>query len=170
MARKHKNMVVFSLLLISFWKDYGQKWTLQKLLTLNLLDSYKNNLSELEAVFAEYEELLNRDLVPVERESVELVHQCYANYLTFISNKDIHRGELSPSIQKAIVYRPSFGFLQLVDIKYGKKAADGQRLVTCNAIAPGFPEWIKGLNRATPSRGKISGVLLKPTALVYEKE
>ena len=170
MARKHKNMVVFSLLLISFWKDYGQKWTLQKLLTLNLLDSYKNNLAELQEVFAEYEKLLKRELVPVEKESVEMVHQCYENYIAFISKKDEHRGELSPSIQKAIVYRPSFGFLQLTDLRYGNKAADGQRLVTCSAIAPGFPEWIKGLNRATPSRGKISGALLKPTALVFEKE
>jgi hypothetical protein len=167
--RKHRNLVVFSLLLISFWKDYGQRETLQRLLTLNLLDSYKNNLDELEIVISEYEDLLAKDLVLSEKESIDMIHQCYASYRAFIENKDSRREALTPSTDHVIIYRPSFGFLQMTDISYSPQSTPERKVIVSDAIAPGFPELLPSRNRISPPRGMISGVTLTASALVFEK-
>ena len=169
MSRKHRNLVVFSLLLISFWKDYGQRETLQRLLTLNLLDSYKDNLDELESVFSEYEDLLAKDLVLSEKESIDMIHQCYASYRAFIENKDSRREPLTPSMGYVIIYRPSFGFLQMTDISYSPQPTPERKVIVSDAIAPGFPEVLPSRNRISPPRGMISGVTLTASALVFEK-
>lgn len=168
-TRKHRNMVVFSLLLLSFWKDYGQRELLQKLLTLNLFDSYRDNPDELESVFAEYEDLLDKNIVLSEQESIDTVHQCYAAYRAFIQHKDTYKQLLSPSIDKAIIFRQSFGFLLMTDIEYSSQSTKERKVVVCNAIAPGFPELLPSRNRITPPRGLISKVTLIASAFVLEK-
>ena len=168
-TRKHRNLVVFSLLLLSFWKDYGQRELLQKLLTLNLFDSYRDNLDELESVFAEYEDLLNKNIVLSEQESIDMIHQCYAAYRAFIQHKDTYKQLLSPSIDTAIIFRQSFGFLLMTDIGYSSQSTKERKVVVCNAIAPGFPELLPSRNRIAPPRGLISKVTLIASAFVLEK-
>lgn len=168
-TRKHRNLVVFSLLLLSFWKDYGQRELLQKLLTLNLFDSYRDNPDELESVFAEYEDLLDKNIVLSEQESIDTVHQCYAAYRAFIQHKDTYKQLLSPSIDSAIIFRQSFGFLLMTDIEYSSQSIKERKVVVCNAIAPGFPELLPSRNRIAPPRGLISKVTLIASAFVLEK-
>ena len=168
-TRKHRNLVVFSLLLLSFWKDYGQRELLQKLLTLNLFDSYRDNHDELESVFAEYEDLLNKNIVLSEQESIDMIHQCYAAYRAFIQHKDTYKQLLSPSIDTAIIFRQSFGFLLMTDIGYSSQSTKERKVVVCNAIAPGFPELLPSRNRIAPPRGLISKVTLIASAFVLEK-
>ena len=168
-TRKHRNLVVFSLLLLSFWKDYGQRELLQKLLTLNLFDSYRDNPDELESVFAEYEDLLDKNIVLSEQESIDTVHQCYAAYRAFIQHKDTYKQLLSPSIDTAIIFRQSFGFLLMTDIGYSSQSTKERKVVVCNAIAPGFPELLPSRNRIAPPRGLISKVTLIASAFVLEK-
>lgn len=167
--RKHRNMVVFSLLLLSFWKDYGQRELLQKLLTLNLFDSYRNKLDDLESVFAEYEDLLDKNIVLSEQESIKTVHQCYAAYRAFIQHKDAYKQLLSPSIDSAIIFRQSFGFLQVTDMEYSPQSTKERKVIVCNTIAPGFPELLPSRNRIAPPRGMISRVTLIASAFVLEK-
>lgn len=166
-TRKHRNMVVFSLLLLSFWKDYGQRELLQKLLTLNLFDSYRDNLDELESVFAEYEDLLDKNIVLSEQESIDMIHQCYAAYRAFILHKDAHKEQLSPSMDNVVLFRQSFGFLQMTDIEFGSQSTKDRKVIVGNAIAPGFPELVTPKNRIAPPRGMISDVTLIATAFVF---
>jgi hypothetical protein len=168
-TRKHRNLVVFSLLLLSFWKDYGKRELLQKLLTLNLFDSYRDNLDELESVFVEYEDLMNKNIVLSEQESIDMIHQCYAAYRAFIQHKDTYKQLLSPSIDTAIIFRQSFGFLLMTDIGYSSQSTKERKVVVCNAIAPGFPELLPSRNRIAPPRGLISKVTLIASAFVLEK-
>lgn len=168
-TRKHRNLVVFSLLLISFWRDHEPRATLQKLLTLNLFDSYKDNLDELQSVFAEYQDLLGKEIVPTEKVSVDMIHQCYERYLTFISNKDGFTASLSPSLNNAIVHRQSFGFMQMKDIEYSSQSTVERKVIVGNAIAPGFPELVATTHRLSPPRGMIPAVTLIATAFVFDK-
>ncbi len=168
-TRKHRNLVVYSLLLLSFWKDYGQRELLQKLLILNLFDSYRDNLDELESVFSEYEDLLDKKIVISEQECIDTVYQCYSAYRSFIQHKDAHKQLLSPSIDNAIIFRQSFGFLQMVVIDYSPQSTKERKVIICNAIAPGFPELLPSRNRIAPPRGMISRVTLIASSLVFEK-
>ena len=167
-TRKHRNMVVFSLLLLSFWKDYGQRELLQKLLTLNLFDSYRDNLDELESVFAEYEDLLDKNIVLSKQESIDMIHQCYAAYRSFILHKDAHKEQLSPSMDNVVLFRQSFGFLQMTDIEFGSQSTKDRKVIVGNAIAPGFPELLPCRNRVVPPRGMISRITLIASATVFE--
>ena len=169
MTRKHRNLVVFSLLLLSFWKDYGQRELLQKLLTLNLFDSYRDNLDELESVFAEYENLLDKNIVLSEQESIDMIHHCYAAYRAFILHKDAHKEQISPSMDNVVLFRQSFGFLQMTNIEYGSQSNKDRKVIVGNAIAPGFPELVATQTRTAPPRGMISGVTLIATAFVFDK-
>lgn len=166
--RKHRNLVVFSLLLLSFWKDYGTNELLQKLLTLNLFDSYRNNLDELTSVFAEYENLLDKNIVLSEQESIDTIHQCYVAYQAFIQHKDAHREQLSPATDDVIIFRQSFGFLLMTDIAYSPLSTKDRKVIVGNAIAPGFPELVPNQTRMSPPRGMISGVTLIASALVFD--
>lgn len=169
-TRKHRNLVVFSLLLISFWMDYGPRATLLKLLTLNLFDTYRNNLGELQGVFVEYQNLIEKNIVPTEKESLEMIHKCYMNYMAFIGDKERFKESLSPSLDNAIIHRPSFGFLQMANIGYSPKPMRDRQLIVGNAIAPGFPELVETKNnRISPPRGMISDVTLTTTAFVFNK-
>lgn len=168
-TRKHRNLVVFSLLLISFWRDYGSRVALQKLLTLNLFDSYRNNLDDLQSVFTEYQELLEKEILSTEKESIDMINECYAGYMAFIKHKDAHREALSPSMDSVIIFRQSFGFLQMSDIEYSPQSTQERKVIVCNAIAPGFPELLSTKNRITPPRGMISAVTLITTAFVFDK-
>ena len=168
-TRKHRNLVVFSLLLLSFWKDYGTNELLQKLLTLNLFDSYRDNLDELRSVFAEYENLLDKNIVLSEQESIDTIHQCYAAYQAFIQNKDAHREQLSPASDEVIIFRQSFGFLLLSDIAYGSQSTKDRKVIVGNAFAPGFRESaVSSQSRTAPQRGMISGVTLIASAVVFD--
>ncbi|MBO4570579.1 MAG: hypothetical protein J5699_01475 [Bacteroidales bacterium] len=169
MSRKQRNLVVFSLLLISFWKDYRPRETLRKILTLNLFDSYRNNLDELKSVFAEYEDILDKNIILPEPESIDMIHQCYAGYLAFIQNKEEHRMQLTPEMDNIIIFRQSFGFLLMTDIKYSPHSTKECKEIIGKAIAPGFPELIATRSRKEPPRGMISGVTLSATAFVYDK-
>ena len=167
-TRKHRNLVVFSLLLLSFWKDYGTNELLQKLLTLNLFDSYRDNLDELRSVFAEYENLLDKNIVLSEQESIDTIHQCYAAYQAFIQNKDAHREQLSPASDEVIIFRQSFGFLLLSDIAYGSQSTKDRKVIVGNAFAPGFRDSVSSQSRTAPQRGMISGVTLIASAVVFD--
>lgn len=169
-TRKHRNLVAFSLLLISFWRDYGSRGTLQKLLTLNLFDSYRNNLDDLQSVFTEYQELLEKEIVPTEKESIDMINECYAGYMAFIKHKDAHREALSPSMDKAIIFRQSFGFIQMSGIKCSPLSTKEHIIIVGHAIAPGFPELVMSSSRTIPPRGMISDVMLAAYSFVLERE
>ena len=168
MARKHRNLVVFSLLLVSFWEDYGPRRTLLRLLTLNLLDTYRDNLDELEDVFREYSCLLDKGLLPPNDGGVRLVRACHDGYLAFMRDKDNRRETLRPGQGRTVIYRPSFGFVQLEDIRRGKGPRSTVTLFDCSATAPGFPENI--LFNKYPIRGRIAETSLRETAFVFEKD
>lgn len=168
-TRKHRNLVVFSLLLLSFWKDYGTNELLQKLLTLNLFDSYRNNLDELTSVFAEYENLLDKNIVLSEQESIDTIHQCYAAYLAFIQHKEAHKKQLSPAIDDVIIFRQSFGFLLLTDIAYSSQSTKDRKVIVGNALAPGFRGSVSNQSRTAPQRGIIPNITLIATAFVFDK-
>ena len=133
------------------------------------LESDKNKLDELEIVISEYEDLLAKDLVLSEKESIDMIHQCYASYRAFIENKDSRRDALTPLMDHVIIYRPSFGFLQMTDISYSPQSTPERKVIVSDAIAPGFPELLPSRNRISPPRGMISGVTLTASALVFEK-
>ncbi len=168
--RKHRNLVVYCLLLLSFWEDYGIKNTLMRLLALNLMDSYKDDLRELEAVYNEYEGLLDEGILPTEEGSLQMICRCYAEYLAFQKNKNSYRGVLSPSLKNAIIYRPSFGFVLVKNIRYSKQVISKMTLVSVSAIAPGFPEKVTANRRELSSSGFISETTLNESVLIFEKE
>ena len=168
-ARKKRNFFIYSLLLISFWSDYGARRDLLRLLTLNILDTYKDNLEELQEAFKEFTEVLKKGLLPTEEDSVQMVYDCFSSYLTFIQQPDKNRGSLSASLDNVIVYRKSFGFIILRDFQYRKTISSGAPLVTCSAIAPGFPDLIPTTNYRLPIRGMIDQSSLNESALIFEK-
>ncbi len=168
-TRKHRNLVLFSLLLVSFRKDYGQRDVLKKLLTLNLLDSFRDSIDDLKSVFAEYEELLDNNIIISDKESTDMVHQCYISYLNFIQHKDDYKKALSPSLDGVIVFRQSFGFLHVTNIEYSSRFIKERKYIVSNAFAPGFPEQVAILNNKSSIRGLISGVALTTSAYIFDK-
>lgn len=136
-ARKHQNLVVFSLLLIAFWDGYGERQHLPRLLALNLFDTYRNDPSLLDGVMQEFEELRKRKLIPSRDRNVDMIWESLAAYRLFIQNKEAKKERLSSSMEHAIIYRPSFGFVLLKDIVM-KPVISKQFPVFCTAIAPGF--------------------------------
>ena len=169
-ARKHRNLFVYSLLLVSFWRDSGVRSTLLRLLTLNLFDSYRNDLNALEDAFREYTTVLNSGILPTEDMSVRMVADCYGSYLAFMKHQDRYRGVLTPMLSGAVVYRKSFGFIWLKDFKYGKDISSGSPLVRCRAFAPGFPDVDSSSSFAGPVRGVIANTALNESALIFEKD
>lgn len=89
--------------------------------------------------------------------------------MAFIKHKDAHRKALSPSMDSVIIFRQSFGFLQVSDIEYSPQSTKERKVIVCNAIAPGSPELLSTKNRITPPRGMISAVTLITTAFVFDK-
>ena len=168
-ARKHRNLFIYSLLLISFWSDYGIREDLLKLLTLNLFDSFKDNLEDLKDAFKEYTDLLSKGLLPAEEDSIQMVNDAYKSYLSFKAKIDRKKGQLSPSLSFAIIYKKSFGFILLKDLQEEKSAKSEIPLVKCSAIAPGFPELIFTSKRRNPIRGMIPETALNQSALIFEK-
>ena len=167
MAGKHRNLVAFSLLLLAFWEDYGYKRELLKLLTLNLFDSYRDNLKELDSVISQYQELLSRKLLPDEKKKKKKIEEYYSEYLAFRSIVHHQRQKLNHYMKNAIIYRPSYGFIHVEDIGYENVAKSVFDMVSCTALAPGFPEHIFGYG--CPARGMISGTSIQKTAIVFEK-
>ena len=168
-ARKKRNFFVYSLLLISFWSDYGIRQDLLRLLTLNLMDSYKDNPEELKEAFREYTEALNNGLLPTEEDSVQMIYDCFSAYLSFITKPDRNKGMLSASLDSVIIYKKSFGFILLKDFRYGKAVRSDFPLVTCSAFAPGFPDLIPTSNYVASIRGMIANTSLNESALIFEK-
>lgn len=168
-ACKKRNFFVYSLLLISFWSDYGARQDLLRLLALNIMDTYKDNPEELREAFKEFTEVLKNGLLPTEEDSVQMVYDCFSAYLTFIRQPDRSRGSLSVSLDSVIVYRKSFGFILLKDFRYGKTISGSTSLITCSAFAPGFPELIPTTNYRLPIRGMIANSSLNESALIFEK-
>lgn len=170
LAQKHRNLTVFSLLLISFWDEMGPRMDLLRLLTLNLLDSYQNDLPGLEAAIKEYRETLDKGLLPVQDKSVRMIDDCLTRYLAFNGNRDSFRDTVSGGTKRAIVYKKDIGFIQLERI-HAIQPVNGIKFVECTAIAPGFPENIT-LERAPFRKHIIRGVIkktnLQTSSLVFE--
>ena len=170
LAQKHRNLIVFSLLLISFWDDMGPRMDLLRLLTLNLFDSYKNDLPGLKATIQEYRETLEKGLLPVQDKSVRMIEDCLARYLAFNSNRDSFRDTVSSGTKKAIVYKKDIGFIQLERIR-AIQPVNGIKFVECTATAPGFPESMS-LESASSRKRKIRGLIkktnLQASSLVFE--
>ena len=171
MARKHRNLVVFSLLLLSFWDDYGYKRELLKLLTLNLFDSYRDSLNELDSVISQYEELLEKKLLLVEEGGKRMINECYSKYLAFKSSDHCQRQTLNQYTKSAIIYRPSFGFIFVEAFGYEKVVKSVLPMVfpmvSCTAIAPGFPDRV--FEYGSSARGMIGRTSIQKTAIVLEK-
>ena len=166
MARKHRNLVVYSLLLLSFWADSNYMRILLKLLALNLFDSYRDNLDEMVSVMTEYNELLERKILLTEESSIRMINECYSEYLAFKSNKERKRQVLNHYTKYAIVYRPSLGFIYVEDIGHKGRVKSSYGIVSCTAIAPGFPEPLFGSN--CPAKGEIERTTMRETAVVFE--
>ena len=137
-ARKHRILVIFSLLLLSFWDGYGERQPLPRLLALNLFDSYKDDPSLLDGVMQEFEDLLRRELIPSRERNVAMIRESLAAYLLFLRDKGARKALLGSSTEDAIIYGPSFGFVLLRDV-VRKRVPSTQFPISCTAIAPGFP-------------------------------
>ena len=170
-ALKHHNLVVFSLLLIAFWEEYSPRAILLRLLTLNLFDSYRDNLPELEKAYQDFQSLLEKGLLPTKRKSLKMIDACYRDYLSFVHAAQKPKDVLSPYLKTALIYKTHFGFIQLESIQYTQKVKSivkgPVKFIECTAIAPGFPKSIHFRNRYI--RGMIPGTSLQASSTVIEQ-
>ena len=168
MAQKHHNLVVFSLLLIAFWEEYDlRRRTLLRLLALNLFDSYKDDLSALKDAYEEVRRLMDEGLLRCQKRGIEMLEHCYESYLAFARSDKKPKDTLSPYVKHAIIYRNNYGFIQVEDIKYGKNAGSGVKLVDCTALAPGFPNYKYIRNRLL--RGMLFSTSVSAYSTVFEQ-
>lgn len=168
LKQKHHNLVVFSLLLIAFWEEYDlHRKALLRLLALNLFDSYKDNLSELESAYNDYHRLIDQGLLNCQKNNVEMLEQSYKAYLSFTRSDEKPKDTLSPFMKKAIIYRNNYGFIQVEDIKYGQTAVNGARLMSVTAFAPGFPHHKYVRNRIL--RGMLFRTSVPAYSIVFEQ-
>lgn len=139
LSRKHRNLLAYSLLLIASGQFFGENGAILRLLALNLFDSYKEDLTTLDEVMEDFENLLSRKLIPTNKRSENMIKESYAAYLIFNQNKESKKKDLRSSVGPEIIYRPSFGFASLKDI-VKKKGSSDPFPVTCTVVAPGFPQ------------------------------
>lgn len=115
LQKKHRHLVVYSLLLASFYETFGKQERLMRLMILNLLDSYKNEQEGLDSAIDEYRDKLSLGLLPSNNKASSLVEKCILEYRAFITNIEAHR-TMTKGWEYAIMYRPSFGFVYINNV------------------------------------------------------
>lgn len=138
LKKKHQNIFVYSMLLACFYDNKGASSIYMKLLVLNMLDSYRNDLDALNEAVCEFRAKLSQNLFPVKDSGVALVHSCIDEYISFIKNKGQYKGSIHAYYDWAILYKQSFGFVYVDDISNRKPTSQNPFALKLNAYSPGF--------------------------------
>lgn len=142
MEEFHRELTVFSLLIIAVHKWYGQEGMFAKLLVLNLLDSYRDSETfDVKSLYTLFTVKLHEVGINPYENSLNMINVAFTAYESFHRNRrnNATLREISATLDGEYVYKNNYGFMYATDIVRSKDIA-GNMCASYSLHHPAFDE------------------------------
>ena len=134
MQEMKKNLLAYSLLLISHF-DWGYgSYNLNNLLVLNLLDMYKGDPERFKSAIDAFETSIVNSRISINPQTLEVIRRCVNSY----SSDEIIISSINNISFPAIVYKKRLGFMYCSDAESSESPYNNALAFVLTVLSPGF--------------------------------